>query len=148
MSLSIIIDTNIVIDALFHRHTHSQRVLNAILKDEVSLVVSEPIVNEIAFTVVAHAIGAGLSLEQAKKPIIKLLKLFSSAKHINPKISLEVTDHPADNKFYECAYEGDVIVIVSKDGHVSAVNSVDTCNGRRIKTYSAWQFINTFNIKS
>lgn len=148
MSLSIIIDTNIIIDAIFHNHIHSQRVLNAVLKGEVVLVVSTPIVEEMVYTIIAHAVKAGLTLKQAEKPILKIMKLFSLAKHINPNVSLEVTVHAADNKFYECAYASDVVIIVSKDGHVSSAENVNTSKGRRITTYSPWQFISTFNIKS
>ena len=147
MSLSVVIDTNVVIDALFHNNTYAQRIINSILRNEIEFAISEPIVDEMVHTVMGHAISANLTLKQAKNPLHKIIRMLSRAKHVKPTISLEVTEHSADNKFYECAYEADVTIIISQDGHVNAPTNIKTCNNRRIKTYSPWQFIKQFKIK-
>lgn len=144
--ISAVLDTNIFCAAIFENDNYAKRVINAVIQKQVELVISEPIKKEIKYTVMKHALAAGLTLTQTQRPLGKIMKLLSSARCVNPTIKLNVTVHEADNKFYECAYEADITAIISVDGHVSAPSNVKTCNGNLIRTYSPWQFIQQFKI--
>lgn len=147
MSLLVVVDTNVIVDALFNDDKYAQRVINSILKEEITLAISHPIFREMMNVVMRHAIEAGLTLTQAKRPILKVAEMFSRAKHVNPTVKLEVADHSPDNKFFECAYEADITIIISSDGDVSELTIVKTCTNRVINVYSPWQFICKFKIK-
>lgn len=141
-----VLDTNIFCAAIFENDIYAKRVINAVIQKQIELVISEPIKKEIKYTVMKHAIEAGLTLRQTQRPLEKIMKLLSNARCVNPTFELKVTVHEADNKFYECAYEADVTAIISVDSHVSAPSNIRTCNGHLINTYSPWQFIQQFKI--
>lgn len=147
MSLLAIVDTCVIIKALFFRDQYARRVLDSILKQETIIAASDPICEEVILTVMRHAIEAGLTLTQTRTPILKLVKIFLYSKFVNPTISLEVTEHQADNKFFECAYEANIPTIISVNEHISRTKGVKTKAGNLISIYSPWQFINTFKIK-
>lgn len=137
-------DTNILVNALFHNDRYAQRLLSCIASNKIRLVISEAIAIEYLDIVMLHALEAGLTLEYAKKPLRKLVKIILSGKHVVPRIKLKVVADPEDNKFFECAHEADVTVIVTQDGDVSAVEQVLTCSGKQINVYSPWQFFQIF----
>ncbi len=66
MSVILVLDTNVVIDATFHRNQYSQRVLDALYKGNIQLATSDTISYEVMGVVMHHAITAGLSISQAK----------------------------------------------------------------------------------
>jgi uncharacterized protein len=144
--IHIVMDTNILINALFHNDGHAQRLLAAINNDRVKLCISEPIAIEYLDIVMLHASLAGLTLDQAKKPLRKLIKTIIKGIYVSPGTDLKiVVSDPGDNKFFDCAYEADVTIIVAQDAHLSSQDQVTTCNGRIIKIYSPWQLFREYS---
>ncbi len=143
--IPVVMDTNVLVNALFHDDRHAQRLLTCIAHNKTQLVISEAIAVEYLDIVMLHALSVGLTFEQAKKPLRKLVKILLKGKHVVPRIKLKVvlTD-PEDNKFFECAYEADVTVIVTQDEDISAVEQALTCTGKQINVYSPWQFFQAF----
>ncbi len=72
--------------------------------------------------------------------------MYQRALHVTPKVTLQVAVHADDNKFFECAYEADIPIIISLDAHVNGTEPVETCNGRIIQVLSPWQFIQQHRI--
>jgi putative PIN family toxin of toxin-antitoxin system len=143
--IHVVMDTNVLINALFHNDKYAQKLLSCIAGNRIKLVVSEAIAVEYLDIVMLHAVSAGLTLDQAKKPLRKLIKTLLSGKLVAPKIRLKiVSDDPEDDKFFECAYEADVTVIVTQDGDISAVEQASTCTGKQIKIYSPWRFLQDY----
>ncbi|HHX87374.1 MAG TPA: putative toxin-antitoxin system toxin component, PIN family [Firmicutes bacterium] len=134
-------DTNVLINALFHNDTYAQKLLSYIARNRIQLVVSEAIAVEYLDIVMLHAVSANLTLDQVKKPLRKLVKSLLSSKLVAPKTKLKIVlSDPEDDKFFECAYEADVAIVVTQDRDISSVKQAFTCTGKRIKIYSPWQF--------
>lgn len=138
-------DTNVLISALFHNDKHAQKLLSCIAENRILLVLTEEIADEYLHVVMLHALRAGLTLKQAKRPLQKLARILVKGKLVVPGIRLSIVlSDPDDDKFFECAYEADTTVIVSQDGDVSEVEQASTCTGRQIAVYSPWQFFQAF----
>jgi len=61
-------------------------------------------------------------------------------KLVYPQIKLTVSTDPEENKFFECAHEADVTVIITQDSDIGAVKQASTRTGKMIKVYSPGNF--------
>lgn len=73
--------------------------------------------------IMLHAASAGLTFDQVRKPLRKLIKVLFSGRFVIPKTKLNIvlTD-PGDDKFFECTYEGNVKIIVTQDEDISSAD--------------------------
>lgn len=138
--IHVVMDTNVVINALFHSDRHAQRLLSSIARNEIRLVISEAIAVEYSDIIMLHAAKAGLTFEQTKKAHRKFIKILLNGKPVYPQIKLTVSTDPEDNKFFECAHEADVTVIITQDSDIGAVKQASTRTGKMIKVYSPGNF--------
>ena len=115
--MKVVLDTNVLISATFWPG-NSYKIIKKVERGEIELFLSLEILKEFSEV---------LSYEEIQKKIkIKNLyvnysieKLVSISKIIFPKEKINIIkEDPSDNKFLECAYEGKVDYIISKDKHI------------------------------
>jgi len=131
--LRIVIDTNVVIAALFHGDNHARELLRLVRTKQVRLVISEAIAEEMLVTAIAHAVAANLGLKHIRPAARKLLDILQSGEFINVTTHYTGCKDPDDNKFFECAIDGGADYVVSYDPDVQAVTS--------FSVVSPWQLI-------
>jgi putative PIN family toxin of toxin-antitoxin system len=137
--MRIVIDTNILIKAVFHDDSHAQGILRCVINDNLELAISEQIVNEYT----------GVYIEHLKKaPEIDLTKIYPFVRLVAHGTlftitrSFNVFKDEYDNKFYDCAYEAEVDYIVSYDPHVyDSEQPLINKAGQTITPLSSWQLL-------
>lgn len=135
-------DTNILISGLFYEDKHAQKLLSKIKHGSVKLFVSEEILYEYIGIVCMYALEAGLDWQEAQKPLTKIANILVQAKAVKPQIKLRITEDSSDNKFFNCAYEADIELIISNDKHLHVTEPVKTCKNHLIRILTPWQYFN------
>lgn len=107
--MKITIDTNVIASAIFFGGRPRQ-LLEELLENKIEAVVSSDILIEYQETF------AELRSRYPDKPIrIPLTQIFASCKVVIPSQNFHVCRDPDDDKFIDCAVEGECIYIVSGD---------------------------------
>ena len=115
--IRITVDTNVLISATFW-HGDSEKIINKVENKELILVLSEPILEEyykvLEYDEIKEKIkNKGLEMKQS----VLRVSLISEIIEVKSKIDL-IKDDPEDNKIIECAVDGSVNYIISKDKHL------------------------------
>ncbi|HHY38977.1 MAG TPA: putative toxin-antitoxin system toxin component, PIN family [Clostridia bacterium] len=131
-----VVDTNIFINAIFHGDIYSQRVLQLIADGRIRLLTTERIEDEILQVHILHVLEPRrLSLEQVKRPFLKLLKLLRMAETISAPQVFNACVDPDDNKFFDCAIAGHADYIISMNSDLGTASKV------AVPVLSPWQFL-------
>lgn len=120
---TIVIDTNVYISSLISPVGIPAKIMELVHAKKFTLLVSYSILNEYTSTALYPAIQKrhGLSKKQIEEKIFRLAKV---GRKITPENPLEVVqDDPDDNKFIECAVEGEADFIISGDKHLKNLKS-------------------------
>ncbi len=109
--LEAVVDTNVLISGLLKGRT-TRPIINAILNNELLLVTSIDILDELMFTLRKPRINSLIP----ESDIVNLFNLIKKrARFVIPKIKLSVCRDSKDNKFLECAVEAEIKLIISGD---------------------------------
>ncbi|MBI3037162.1 putative toxin-antitoxin system toxin component, PIN family [Candidatus Woesearchaeota archaeon] len=136
--IRITVDTNVLVSATFW-YGASYRIIELVEQGKVELVLSEAIIQEFS---------AVLEYEEIKKKIVNkgllilrtVEKLVSMSKIVVPAIKITaVKEDPDDDKVLECAVEGGVDYLISKDNHL-----LKFVEYGKIKIVSPEGFLNIF----
>ncbi len=120
--LKVVLDTNVWISALLWGGK-SAEIVKAAEQGKIHLIISEEIINEISEVLNYPKLKTIYQVESSSheeliEAVLKIVHFVTVTKHV--KIVLE---HPADNKFIECALEANANYIVSGDKHLLKVDS-------------------------
>jgi len=109
--LKIILDTNILIDAMNDNFSYTWKIIDLVLKGEMEAVASEKIIKEYNLIVERNIV---------KEKDREILAKFINQVTVFPVYQkiMAVPDDPEDNKFIECAVEVGVDYIISSDKHL------------------------------
>ncbi|OKY77434.1 MAG: PIN domain containing protein VapC [Candidatus Methanohalarchaeum thermophilum] len=111
--MKIVSDTNVIVSAIFWEGNESE-IIELIEEGELKLITSPPILNELRKVLSYDKFG--LDEEEINNLIEYILFL---AETISPKQDLDIIkEDTSDNKFLECAKEGEADYIVSGDQHL------------------------------
>jgi putative PIN family toxin of toxin-antitoxin system len=111
------LDTNVLISGTFWTG-NSFRILDAVDRKEITLILSEEILAEYrriekSSEIMDKIARKNLILSKTAKRAVQ------DATIVNPLLNFDViTDDPSDNKILECAVAGDVDYIISNDWHL------------------------------
>ena len=120
------VDTNILISGLVYRRGKPHELLQRALSGEISLAVSQPIIDEMA-DVLARKFGATLEETAEAREIVA-----EAARIVSPHVELNVITHdPPDNRVLECAVSAGSDYIISGDKDLLRLKQY---NGVRIVT--------------
>lgn len=131
-------DTNVLLSSSFWKGA-SFTILERVEQKEIELILSEEIIEE--FTRI-------LQYEEVQKKIKdknlemrrSVEEIISIATIVEPKEKLKVVkDDPDDNKILECALEGNVDYIITKDNHLLKLKEF-----RRIKIITPEEFLDNY----
>jgi len=111
----IVVDTNIMVGAIMKPTGASNNILNMWIEGRLTLLVTEPILDEYRTI---------LSQKWLKPDRVSELSRHMSefAEVVDPKERVyEIKEDPSDNRFLECAAEGEADYIISSDQHLLAL---------------------------
>lgn len=116
--MKVVIDTNILIDAMTDDFSYTWKIIDLVLIGEIEAIASEKILKENRLIIDRQITNI--------KDKERLEKFFNAIKIIpvNKKV-LAVADDPEDNKFIECALEADADYIISSDKHLLFLENYD-----------------------
>ena len=120
--LKIVLDTNVWISGLIWGGRPAE-IITAAEDNRLSILISEEIIAEISRVLNYPKLKdayqpTGLNREDLIETIIKIGKIVKVMKKLNV-----VHEHPADNKFIECAWASKANYLVSGDKHVLRINA-------------------------
>ena len=106
-----VLDTNIFIAAYFNRKSASARIIDLCLKNEHKLIFSPQLRKEVKLIL--------KNVKAEKEFQEKIRSLFMNASEVKPTQKVfAVKEDPEDNKFLECALEGEVDYLITSDRHL------------------------------
>ena len=115
------VDTNVLISGLVYRRGKPHDLLQRALAGEISLAVSQPIVDEMA-DVLARKFGATLQETAEAREIVA-----EAARIVTPSVELNVIAHdPPDNRVLECAMSAGSDYIVTGDKDLLRLKQFDS----------------------
>jgi uncharacterized protein len=126
MKVRVVLDTNVFVSGMFWSRGNPNRVLRKCLNREVTLLVSQDILDELKGILIRER-KFGLSEEEIE---VHLDLVSMNSESVQPEQKLDVIkDDPSDNKFLECAVAGKADNIVPGDKHLLSMKEY---NGIRI----------------
>ncbi|MEE8483973.1 MAG: putative toxin-antitoxin system toxin component, PIN family [Nitrospinota bacterium] len=117
----VVIDANVFVSGVITSGGKSAQILNLIQKKKIELITSAPILEETRKVLLRPHIKEmhGFSAKQIDK---KLMQITRFAKTTLGKVQLKVIQSDlTDNKYLECAVEGEVDYIISGDKHLKGL---------------------------
>ena len=114
----VVLDANIFVSAIIVPKGNSAQIFELTKRDEIKLSISQPILEEVRRVLFyPHIQKRHKSIPKTVEK--KLQKMIQFALFLKPKIKITaVKDDPDDNKYLECAVEGEADYIVSGDKHL------------------------------
>ena len=110
--LKVVFDTNIFISAFVFKGGKPEKIYHSALKRHFVLLTSPEIISEVALKL------RNKFLWSEEKIVQKLKELARISDIIQPKNKLSLIHDESDNRFLECAIEGNANLIVSGDHHL------------------------------
>lgn len=112
--LRVVLDTNVLISATFWKGS-SRKILDACMKEEIRLVTSLEILDELIKTLARET-----KFKATEHDIARYRnKILEKSDLIFPKERISVVEKDVtDNKVLECAVEGNADYVVSRDNHL------------------------------
>jgi len=115
--IRVTVDTNILISASFW-YGASERIINKAENKEIVLVLSEQILEEYHKVLDYEEIKEKIKDKDLEmKQALLRIGIISEIVEVKSKIEL-IKEDPADNKIIECAVDGKVDYIITKDNHL------------------------------
>jgi hypothetical protein len=113
-----VLDVNVLVSAVITSRGSPGKILELWKREHFELVISPPILEELARVI--HHPGIQKRYNLPEERVDRFLSLISNASIIvEPHRELSVAeDDPSDNRYLECAAEGDANYIVSGDKHL------------------------------
>jgi len=109
--LKVVLDTNVFIAAYFNRKSASARIIDLCLENKHKLIFSPRLRKEL------RLILKNVRAEREFRE--KIRSLFVNASKVKPtKKVFTVKEDPEDNKFLECALEGEADYLITSDRHL------------------------------
>jgi len=109
--LKVVLDTNVFIAAYFNRKSASARIIDLCLENKHKLIFSLRLRKEV------RLILKNVRAEREFRE--KIRSLFVNASKVKPtKKVFTVKEDPEDNKFLECALEGEADYLITSDRHL------------------------------
>lgn len=139
-SLKVIVDTNVFVKAIFHRNQDAKELFRLKNNNKIRFVMNKEMQNELLVTFFK------LLLETAKDitNIPKLGTLLSlslwQVMEIDHNSKTTFCEDSDDNKFIDCAIDGDVKYIITYDAHLNSLADFLEEN-YKIKVLNPYQFL-------
>ncbi len=110
--MKIILDTNVLIDALHDNFSYTWRIIDLVLQDKLQAFASDKIFKE--YRLIIDRIGINSKDKQT------LEKFFSKVNIVQPVKNIKnvIPDDPQDEKFIACAVASRANYIISSDAHL------------------------------
>ena len=106
-----VLDTNIFIAAYFNRKSASARIIDLCLENKHKLIFSPRLRKEVRLIL--------KNVRAEREFLEKIQSLFVNASKVKPtKKVFTVKEDPEDNKFLECALEGEADYLITSDRHL------------------------------
>ncbi len=135
--IRVVIDANIFVSAVLKPNSNPDKIIDLVQKGRIILLISHEIITEIKRVLLYPKIRKVLSL--GVKEIGEFLTEVTKAAVTTPgKIRLDAVKHdPEDNRYLECAVEGQADFIISGDHHLTDLKTF-----RGIKIVDPVTFLN------
>jgi uncharacterized protein len=136
--LRVVLDTNVVVSALLHRHGAPSKVFELFLRNEILNCTTTQILAEVRTVLARPKIKAAMSTMLVEFTLSSLQMrsmVVVPVEHVSV-----ITDDPADNMFLECALAAEADYIITGDRHLLNLHLF-----RGIPLVSPAQFLDIWN---
>ena len=117
--IKIVLDTNVLVSAVISPHGKPAQILNMVRTGDLKLIISSEIINEIKEVFLYPQIKKRNPFLQTPQQIENFLGDLLKFAEVTPgKCKVNAVSDVSDNKFLECALEGEANFIISGDKHL------------------------------
>lgn len=132
MSERVVLDTNVLVSAFIHHRGNEWKILDLVRAGVIQLVMSKEILDEFQKVIARGKFGFGSALIiEITALVIEIAEIIVSQSRLDI-----VPDDPSDNKFIECAIDGNVGYVISGDRHLLNIGTY-----RGVKILKAKDFL-------
>ena len=147
-SIDVVVDTNVFIKAIFHRDEFCKALFKLKSENKVKFVMNKETQNELLVTFFKL-----LQSILSKKEMLNIFPLASllsqvlwQVKEIDHKTYTDYSTDIDDNKFVDCAIDGNVKYLITYDEHLNSISEL-LKEKHNIEVLSAYQFYTKFRLK-
>ena len=111
--LRVVIDTNVIISALYLAKGNAWRIVTWAIEGNIRNIVSDFIIEEVRIVLERKFLWHPSKIEKA------IIQIESFSEKVSPEKHLSVVSYEPDNRILECAVEGQADFIISGDHHLT-----------------------------
>lgn len=137
--MKITVDTNVLISSTFW-NGNSNNIIELVENNKIELILSEEIIEEF-IKVLNYKEIQGKIKDKNLEMKRSVEKIVSISKIVIPKLKINISEDPDDNKILECAVEGEADYVISQDNHLLKLKEY---NG--IKILTPKEFLEIFEL--
>lgn len=141
--MRIILDTNVFIDAIFHDDEDCYAILERESAGQLVFVMTKKTSEELYDMIFEHAIELGCTLQEFHQPFMRLCRTFRRTEFIESNTRAKFCpEDPSDDKFVQCAVDGEVGIIVTRDKHLLSIKTqIELTNGHVVRFIKPEDFL-------
>lgn len=141
-SLKVIVDTNVFVKAIFHKNQEAKELFRLKTNNKIRFVMNREMQNELLVTFFKLLVQIVEKKQEKNIPTLGMLLSLSlwQVFEIDHNSKTTFCEDPDDNKFIDCAIDGDVKYIITYDAHLNSLSDFLEEN-YKIKVLNPYQFL-------
>lgn len=141
-SLKVIVDTNVFVKAIFHKNQEAKELFRLKTNNKIRFVMNKEMQNELLVTFFKLLVQIVEKKQEKNIPTLGMLLSLSlwQVCEIDHNSKTTFCEDPDDNKFIDCAIDGNVKYIITYDAHLNSLSDFLEEN-YQIKVLSPYQFL-------
>lgn len=143
-NIKVVVDTNVFVKAIFHRDENAKKLFKLKSDNKICFVMNKEMQNELLVTF----FNLLFNMDKKSSPNIPLLGTLLSLSlwqvcEIDHNSHTKFCEDPDDNKFIDCAIDGNVKYIITYDAHLNSLADYLEEN-YNIKVLNPYQFLREY----
>ena len=145
-NIKVVVDTNVFVKAIFHRDTNAKKLFQLKSDNKIRFVMNKEMQNELLVTFFRLLVKIVEEKSSSNIPLLGTLLSLSlwQVCEIDHNSKTKFCDDPDDNKFIDCAIDGDVKYIITYDAHLNSLSDFLE-KEYNIKVLNPYQFLEEYD---
>lgn len=143
--IKVVVDTNVFVKAIFHRDENAKKLFKLKSENKIRFVMNKEMQNELLVTFFNLLVSMVKDKTSTNIPALGTLLSLSlwQVFEIDHNSKVKFCEDPDDNKFIDCAIDGDVKYIITYDAHLNSLSDFLE-NEYNIKVLNPYQFLKEY----
>lgn len=121
--ISVVADTNVFIDAIFHKDKSAQRILQYNNEGKIRLYFNED-TNEELYRIYGRMISEIFGNKNMEYMLSRFGRMMYDVQHVKHKTKVDYCEDKSDNKFIDCCIDSRTNILITSDIHLENVRDI------------------------